>query len=396
MKKVCAFALALISVLSMNVSALAEKSETQAMIDWLMNEDTKFEFTPYYEKQGYIESKALMDSFIEEMNEEAKQYEEEIDYVFPSGCDQVSYSEPIDFELQKYDGKDAETTAKEKLIACGFSEEEAAGIMSEEAVKILSTADKAITVNTYMKEEVVGGESTLCPITRGEYNDRINEADNTNKNARESASNGSESSCNIDGGTLKLQITCVWDTETPSHIVALGKFAWDTMPQHRGQDFFGVSKDIYTTIDTSSLVTFYQYIVQPYTLTNPAGTVHLVWGKQTQQAVTGTTDVGNNPANGMVMSIGVPSDLVATTPIMGGATMGYNNIKLTGACSYVVNIAQSSLSPTEYLLWATYCHQSKSLNGSISISVPLGASISVEPADKYEKASCAINMHWAG
>lgn len=50
MKKVCAFALALSMLCSMNVSALAEKSETQTMIDWLMNEDTKFEFTPYADK----------------------------------------------------------------------------------------------------------------------------------------------------------------------------------------------------------------------------------------------------------------------------------------------------------------------------------------------------------
>lgn len=102
--------------------------------------------------------------------------------------------------------------------------------------------------------------------------------------------------------------------------------------------------------------------------------------------------MGGNPESGMVMSVDVPADFHPQSPIQGGMIDGYNNSKLNGACSFAINMAQPNVTPTNYVLWLTYCHQKSSYTGSISVSIPLGASITVEPQAKYEKATHPLNM----
>ncbi|MBR5535938.1 MAG: hypothetical protein IKU60_04740 [Clostridia bacterium] len=372
-------ALAMIFSTSVSINASTSREETMKMLEYL-EEKIDQEMAEFTEEQKEERAKEILEEVMP-----IDSNEEEIVEV---------KNETIIFDNELYEGKTAEEITKEKLMFCGFPEDIAEGIMSEDMIEVMSGETEAVKQTIYMKEVVTDDKCELVTITEEERNSRIMVAAAEGDEST-SESMGGNTSVTMDGGTLKLELLCAWDKANTSHVVIGAKFAWETMPTYRGQDFFGVSKDSYTTIEANSYLSFYKYIHQPYRLMNSAGTVSHEWLDASSCAVGPlTTEVGGNPESGMVMAVNVPSDYHPPQPIQGAAIVGYDNKNLSGACSFAVNMAQPNVTPTNYVLWLTYCHQKYSYTSSISISIPLGASITVEPQEVYERATYALNMQY--
>lgn len=82
-------------------------------------------------------------------------------------------NETIVFDNELYEGKTAEEITKEKLMFCGFPEDIAEGIMSEDMIEVMSGEAEAVKQTIYMKEVVTDDECELVCITEDECNSRI-------------------------------------------------------------------------------------------------------------------------------------------------------------------------------------------------------------------------------
>lgn len=92
----------------------------------------------------------------------------------------------------------------------------------------------------------------------------------------------------------------------------------------------------------------------------------------------------SDPLTGFAIKFSVPVNNIPVSMLAGTSAVGYVRYGLQGGCWYQGVLKQPSLVPQSFNHWSTYCHQkSTTWLSSPSISVPLGASITVSPKASY-------------
>lgn len=289
---------------------------------------------------------------------------------------------------------------KAKLLASGHSEG-FINSMPDETLAKIATSEGGIQTEKYMTEIFTEEGTDLVEATAEDYERKINSPKiidpqsitvvDENGEVLFSGVSPTEVIKNVDGGTVKVLTTMyrVEDKNHPSHFMVVSEFQWTTMPSYRGTDYFGITRDNWISIYPGTFGNYYAYVSDLYRyLATNGGVLSALETSETVEKNGLPNEDATNPTKGFAIEIDVPGDAPPPASMLVGTTsFGRYNYALTGGCYFEGVVAQEGVTPTNFNIWTTYQHQDSTIwFNSPSISVPIGASITVSPTSSYSEA----------
>lgn len=318
------------------------------------------------------------------------------------------------FESSDFIGLSGTELGEAKLLASGHSQG-FIDTMPDETLEKIALSSGGYQTESYMTEILTDTGIELVETTKDVFESELLEPkvfDTSNitvldENGNVLVAPGTQASPasvteNVDGGTVYVLTSfySVEDTSQPSHFLVVSEFLWSSMPDYRGTDFFGITRDSYVSIYPNSFGNYYAYEYDRY------------WYLATNTGVASTlletvpvenTDLPNedadNPTKGFAIEVAVPGDVNPPLSMyVGQNAYGYFCYALRGGCYFEGVVAQPSIVPTNFNIWTTYLHQDSTIwLNSPAISVPLGASITVSPSNRYaDPVVDTILVTWGG
>ena len=193
---------------------------------------------------------------------------------------------------------------------------------------------------------------------------------------------------NVDGGTIQVT-TALFGVSggVLSQFAVISEFVWTRMPNYRGTDFFGITRDNNTVIIPNAWDHYFAYERSVYFLMAPGGSGPVMWSYlRTHSHFYNTlrNEDANNPTRGFAIRLNMPRDLIPSFMLAGSSANATIYWGARGGVLYQGALQQPGIVPTHFNHWSTYLHQrGTTWLSSPSISVPLGASITVSPAGSY-------------
>ena len=192
----------------------------------------------------------------------------------------------------------------------------------------------------------------------------------------------------VNGGTVMILTSfySVEDVNQPSHFLMVSEFLWTSMPNYRGTDFLGMTRDSATSIIPGTFGNYYAYESDRYWYFATTSGVAETFMETTHTEQTNLPNAAaENPIEGFAIEIDVPGDVnPPLSMVVHTSAYGHYRYALRGGCYFEGVLKYPSIVPTNFNMWTTYLHQkSTTWFSSPSVSVPLGASITVSPQASY-------------
>lgn len=189
-------------------------------------------------------------------------------------------------------------------------------------------------------------------------------------------------------GTLKL--TTGATHQGSGNYYFWSRYEWTTAPDYRGKDIFGFSKDSNVALNSSDFYSVTKYTQKKYQLYAGTGGVtstllstNEIWDERYE----GEWDY--NGTGGYAVEANLPSDVWPVQMLQGTFQTGYLYSGMKGYMSCNGSVTHPTL-PTTFNVFTTYAHQTASYILNFDVSIPAGASISVQPTSKYDTKSCSV------
>lgn len=304
------------------------------------------------------------------------------------------------FDESDYAGLALEEAGAKKLRDSGYSQN-LVDAMPTENLQIIGASPKAQQfVSYYMEVISPNGNTDLIAISESDYETASaevmqNRAEAMARNITVVDENNQVLyspedaptpyvTKSIDGGTLSVVTTLYQVTGGQlSEYLVTAEYAWTTPPEYRGTDYFGITRDTDCSMVPGSFgnATYYREYRYQYlaTVTGVVSALHSTIDHPDE-------DLPNedSAANGFVIKENMPVDVnPPLTMLAGSSFLSRNYADMQGAVWYQGVLQTPSIYPQNFNHWGTYWHQYKTVWGTISLSVPKGASFTVDPEAKY-------------
>lgn len=324
--------------------------------------------------------------------------------------DQIS----LVFEASDFAGLSGAALGEAKLLASGHSQD-FIDTMPDETLEKIALSSGGYQTESYMTEVLTDAGIELVETTKAAFESELLEPkvfDTSNitvldengnvlvdPSTQASPANITE---DVDGGTVHVLTSfySVGDASQPSRFLVVSEFLWASMPDYRGTDFFGITRDTLITIYPGTFGNYYAYEYDRYwyLATNTGVASSFLETVPVEETGLPNEDA-DNPTKGFAIEVPVPGD-VNPPPSMfvGQNAYGYFCYALRGGCHFEGVIAQPSIVPTNFNIWTTYLHQDSTIwLNSPQITVPFSASISVSPSNRYaDPVVDLIMVTWNG
>ena len=208
----------------------------------------------------------------------------------------------------------------------------------------------------------------------------------------------------LGGGILAIN-TVLQPFPTPTNQTqplyrVISEIAWIEMPTSRRHDVFGLTRDNNTVEfpNQHGHLIATQYRERLAWRPNVTGQINTSQWLYSEISLT-SNRVGH-PNQGFAFPLNLPSDQIASPPpLQGGLIRQVQYFGYRALIWYNGNLSSSGITQAQQESrnhWATYLHQVSGANNfNVSVSVPLGASISVTPTTNYsEPIIHSILNHW--
>lgn len=198
----------------------------------------------------------------------------------------------------------------------------------------------------------------------------------------------------VNGGKLVMLTSFYYvnNSQYASHYLVVSEFAWTKMPNYRGTDFFGLSRDSSTNILPNTFNNYYSYKRYRYfyMATNHGVTRSL---NSVNQITYRNRPNDDSSWNALAIRYSVPADVnPPVSMFVGQSFLSSNYIGLRGGVCYQGTLKYPSIKPQYFNHIATYLHQKGLIfAGSVSVNYPLGLSFYVSNfAPKYSNPMVQI------
>ena len=304
----------------------------------------------------------------------------------------------IKFNENNYKNMDILEKGKAKLLESGYTEI-CVGNMPNETIEKIASAVSAEQTISYYTEDTITSKGNLKKISKKEFDainidipqidtesiDIIDEDNQIISGATEVKARATTS--NVDGGTVKI-VTTMYSVlnSAPSRYLVLSSFEWTSMPQYRGLDVFGITRDNNTVYvpNTFGNFTYHQTVIR-----NWYSTINGPLLLNTSYTTTQNDDLANSDSSITAFAIkyNLAADYIPSSVLVGSYYQTRQHYNLQGAVWYQGDLQQPSIQPTNTNHWSTYHHQrSTTWFSSPTFSYPWGASISISPTATYSPA----------
>jgi hypothetical protein len=299
--------------------------------------------------------------------------------------------------------------ATQNLLSSGFTQDFIDNL-SENALEQIAQYDMAVVSMKYYTEELDRfpsvrneAESRMIEITSEEFIKRSGRNSSTfshdvitivddngvvlhDPNAKSSFQPFNITS-NVDGGTLQVTTAIFGVSGIQSQYCVVSEYIWSKMPSYRGTDFFGITRDNNTVIIPNAWENYYAYESDTYSLVAPGNGGAVIWSYLHSNSYP-IKNIRNedalNPSRGFAIRMNIPNDVIPSVMLAGSVSRATIQQYARGGVYYQGALQQPSIRPTYFNHWSTYQHQKGTAwLSSPSISVPLGASITVSPVSSY-------------
>jgi len=168
------------------------------------------------------------------------------------------------------------------------------------------------------------------------------------------------------------------------------RYEWTTPPDYRGKDIFGLSKDSNVALKDSEFYSVtkytkktYQYYAGTSAVTRTLISSNEIWDERYEG------DWDYNGTGGFAVEANLPDDFVPVQMLQGTFQTGYTYTDMKGYMSCDGSVTHPTVN-TNFNIFTTYGHQKSYYMFGFGVSIPGGASISVQPTSDYETKSCSI------
>lgn len=290
------------------------------------------------------------------------------------GVSADSVQRELSFDASNFDGLRGKELGRAKLLASGHSQS-LIDTMSDEVLEKIAHSPGGYQTETYMAEVLTEDGFELVETTKAVFENELLKPkvlDTSNITVLDETGNviyapGDQISTynvaeDVDGGTVQVitSFYSIEDAAQPSHFLVVSEFLWSSMPDYRGTDYFGITRDSYVAIYPGSF---------------------------------------GNPVKGFAIELSVPGDVNPPPSMFVGQNVaGMFCYAFRGGCYFEGVVSQPSIVPTNFNIWTTYLHQkSTAWILSPSVSVPLGASLGATPEKRYsDPVVDLILVTWRG
>lgn len=293
------------------------------------------------------------------------------------------------------DSDSALEVGKSHLLALGFSKDWIAGMSDDEIKKYADISESTVT-DSYLKlrglteEELLEKETIENSRGAEAYEDPCEfETISKEQYIRETQTSPLDTtSLDLDSGYVQMTVTCSKRTSLKSQYMVSGRYEWSKVPKTRGKDCFVLSTSNLALVPstfysvTKSSMDYYRYVAL-------AGGIQS--GKDSSLSYRDKIDAehsGNGSweysgDGGYAVAHSFSSDLLPpAVMVTGTSATGKYYYDFKGYISFDGVVAQPN-QKTNFNAFSTLHHNTKAYSGSISLSIPKSASISISPVDKY-------------
>lgn len=300
----------------------------------------------------------------------------------------------ISFDALEFEGLSGAELGKAKLLASGHSQS-FIDTMPDDTLEKVALSSGGYQTESYMKETKTDNGIELVETTKDEFESQLNQPKvfdpnnitiiNEEGNAISSPVAPMNVTQSVDGGTVHVVTSfySVEDSVNPSHFLVVSEFIWSSMPEYRGTDFFGITRDSYVSIYPNSFGNYYAYEYDRYWYLATNGGVMSSFMDTTSVEDTNLENE-DDLGHGFAIKLSVPGDVPPPASMfVGQNAYGLFCYAFRGGCYFEGVLAQPSIVPTNFNIWTTYLHQTGTrIFLSPSVTVPIGASLEVS-AEKY-------------
>lgn len=301
----------------------------------------------------------------------------------------------ICFDELDYEGLSGVELGRAKLLESGHSQD-FINTMPESTLEKVALSVDGYQVKSYMKEIKTDNGTELVEIAEDEFRSNLEQTqafDPSNIEVVDEKGNVLTNTVtpinvteSVDGGTVYVITTfySVEDASNPSHFLVVSEFIWTSMPEYRGTDFFGITRDNYVSLYPNSFGNYYAYEYDRYWYLATNGGVMSSYMDTTSVEY---TDIENEDdyGHGFAIKMTVPGDVLPPSSMfVGQNAYGLFCYAFRGGCYFEGTLAQPSIVPTYFNIITTYLHQTGTrIFYSPSITIPIGASIEIDKEKYY-------------
>jgi hypothetical protein len=289
--------------------------------------------------------------------------------------------------------------AAQRLLYLGFSQSKV-DTLPECLLSRIAGAERALVSVVYFAEEFIDDEFVMVEISESEFESRYVYAQFTIPPIEIIDEEGNilyspprpRSPHHVGGGTLHI-LSALFDLNWGSEFDYVSEFVWTTMPNYRGNDFFGITRSNNTLPSFNAQGTtywggWYGFFDRMYYLLAPGmGGPVLVVYSGTNSVIRNNLPNQDPVAAGFVIRIDSPSDIWPSFMFPNQQFLARTRYGLQGGVWYGGHVTTPNAT-TNVSHWSTYLHQTGTrLVPGFSLSVPKGMplSISVTPSSSYSR-----------